>query len=789
MRGGLMRRDIFDSYLKDGWHIFPLHKVQNGKGNAVKGKYGTPTAWNDTSIKYEYNSKSIYGGVPPKDIVVLDWDIKKGGVGAVSFDKLQSAVGKTIDTVVETPSGGGHAYCRLSNLPEETPKLKKKQVKYPDIDFQSHESEFVVLGGQEIDGYGSYTFADEDFEYFVNTGIDFTNFELRAPRQMGDGYDSVDELEHIMLRPSEEEVLEILDDLNPDMGHDDGWQKVIMALNSWDLNGPRGLELAIEWSQRATKYQATEEEITSKYHACIADSPAFYNKLFTLRKTTVAGGFKPRIESCSSQEELLELAKEVGTSSLGREAREAFTDDFVKKNEDLGNKPERVKFKNLLKNSSGEGKEVKIPEGDFAVYRLDNKYLVRYENKIVQEVTSTMLKEVLASFGINLGKDEMARYKSIVPTISGYKQVPDYTLDGNMSFGLEEQGGIHLPAFVVRFNPLYDFEEKELCQDIIDDFFDGVWNGKLYDIVKLVALTIKLKETKLNRLMVVAPSNAGKSEIFTMMNFQKITMQRLLNGMRGDKGVGSEIVEGVRRSGLLLIDESNKALEAEIKDMDKELHIDQFGKGGTQVLPLHFTALTSTHSNATRNNSDELYNRFLQVELSKKEMSHLVTEGKLYLEDTAKYTDTITSKLLQLFKETLLNDEGKKELRELQERYRLPLNNDLTELLYEIGEDFIIETKGTAKEHGDVVVRAGEYFVKRKSDPTTYFENRLSEIENLDVGKYSELLSKHFVTEERKSIKVNGKPTKYYKLDLQSYTEDDEQKVLSQFDDLDIEDL
>jgi hypothetical protein len=400
-----------------------------------------------------------------------------------------------------------------------------------------------------------------------------------------------------------------------------------------------------------------------------------------------------------------------------------------------------------------------------------------------------MLREQLASLDIYFSKEDFPNFKNKIQTISSYKHIADYTLDSRMTFRTELQAGVTFPAFVARFNPLFDLEPFEFNEEIVTDFFENVWAGKLYDIVRLIGLTIKFKETKLNRLMVIAPSNSGKSEIFTHLDFQKIVMKRLLNGMRGDKGVGAGVVDGIRKSGLLLIDEANTALQSDIKDMDKELHIDQFGSGGTQILPLLFTALTSTHSNATRNNSDELYNRFLQVELMRSEMKYTISESPLFKADSIAYTDNIKGKLLELFKETIFSDATIDDLRSLQAKYRLPLNTDLDDLLFDISEAFILETKQNAKSFGDTVVSRGEYFIKRKIDALKFFENRLGEIEALDVAKYAELLAKHFISEERGSMRVNDKVEKYYKLNLVAYTEDTSRLVVSQFDDLDLNEL
>lgn len=353
-----MNKDIFDAYQKDGWHIFELYKTKHGNGNAVKGMYATPFGWNDLDkAKVKYKPKAVYGGVPPEGMVCIDWDVKGGKKkGDVSFENLQVDLGVVLDTQVYTPSGGGHSYCWLSNMPDDTPKLKKIQNKYPDIDFQSHGSEFVVLGGQTVEGYGEYKFADEDFEYFVNEPTDFTSLELRANRERGDGYSHIDEDEHFMTRPRVEEVKEMLDNLDPNMGHDDGWQNVIMSLNSWDLNGDDGLQLAIEWSLKSTQYQMTEEQIELKYRSCVADAKEFYKKLFTLNKVAVEkaseNSIKDLHDEITSAEDITtldDIALRVQSIKMKTDERDSFIEALATASKDICGKPERVKWKKAVK--------------------------------------------------------------------------------------------------------------------------------------------------------------------------------------------------------------------------------------------------------------------------------------------------------------------------------------------------------------------------------------------------------------------------------------------------------
>lgn len=790
-KGVAMNKTLKDAYGQYHSKGFILQKSARYKKHAFReGEY-----INRENEEFEDNATGYVGIIPP-NIIIVDNDKYEDGN---EFEKLLSDLNLSYkpEPFAYTPSGGEH-YAFENPNPDMV--IGNHGYKFVDI-YSGYQSVIPIVGTTVKNKQGElaeYTWADDLDEFIINP-FEESMTDVFKMKQRGDVIDNAyDDMGLTLAIKDEdmpkEEVIELCKKIPIETyRYDTGWLKFAMALYDRFEGSDEGLELFQDTCSRYTDNNPEYNEKKWKARHFHPTGRITYKTLRSLANEGINKLLTDKINNAKTVEELEEASKIMSTnrlntpSQLDEAVRTQFIDNICTKSKEIIGKPDKVRWKKASKFIEPET-EMKIPDG-FDVYRLENKYLIRFKNKILQDVNVNMLKEQLASLGIYFKQEEMAKFKNSIQTISSYKQVPDYTLQSSTAFNTEEQGGILLPAFVVRFNPLFDLKEIEPDEEIINDFFNEIWAGKLYDVVRLIALTIKLKEQKLNRLMVVAPSNAGKSEIFNMMNFQKITMQRLLNGMRGDKGIGSDIVDGVRKTGLLLIDEANKSLEAEIKDMDKELHVDQFGKGGTQVLPLHFTALTSTHSNATRNNSDELYNRFLQVELNKSDMQHTIMESKLFLEDSIKYTDNVKAKLLQLFKETLFNDEGKEELSALQDKYRLPLNNDLDEMLYEIGEDFIQETRNNAKEYGDIVFKAGEYFVKRKTDVTKYFENRLGEIESLDVGKYSELLTKHFVKNDRQSVKINDTVGKYYPLILKPYTEDAETLVLSEFDDLDLEEL
>jgi len=795
-----MKKEVWEKYAHDGWHLFPLHKVPNEKGNAVKGEYGTPKGWNDVSKTYSYSPNKVWAGVPPNGMVAIDWDVKNGKRGLESFKKLQKDLGVSLETVVSTPSGGGHAYTwiDLDKMQEGKQRLAKIQDKYPDIDFQSHGSEFVVLGGQVVEGYGEYEF--EQFDYFVNQKTNFSKLLARGNKHKeGEGYDEIDELEHVSERPTYEDVQSMLLKLDPDCEYSE-WQQIAMALNNWDLNGKEGLKLFTEWSLSSKKFIDLEGEETIKfnceevYHRSIATSHSFYKKIFGLVNKKDNKSFKTQIHEAKDRDALLNIAEQISKSTLNNTDRANYVDELVTKNKSFGHENEKVMWKNAVKKAQKEVEPNTEMGGDTKIFLCNNRYVVQHNSIIEEDVSANFLKVMLQGDPFNYTMNDIAvlTHPVNIKPICEVKHIPNYLIKEQWEVKLGDYRGTQLQPLLVSHNPLYEIEKWDYQENIIDDFYNKIWNGKATDVIKLIALSIRFKEKKLNRLMLVAPSNSGKSELFAMLNFQKITMQRLLLGLRAEKGIGSPVINGIKASGLLLIDEANKALEPEIKDIDKEIQLDQFGAGGgTQILPLHFTGLTSTHSTATRNNSDELYNRFLQVELAPSEMEHTVVQSPLFVADRDIYSSTIKGYALTLFKECLTSEEYKEsDLKYLQDKYRLPVNNDLDDLMYDISTGFIEQTKSLAREKGDILFKTGKYYYLRKTDVTSYFKDRLGEIPSIDVGKYTEKLLNHFqmgANASRVTIRIDNKPVKYWEVGLIPY-DNGEYDLVSEFDNLDDED-
>jgi hypothetical protein len=781
-----MLKDSYKKYQNIG---FILQKAVEHKKHAFrKGSY------KDRENEPFSEKATGYVGVIPKGVIIIDND--KYQDNGASMGKFIKDLGRELIPFAITPSGGEH-YAIYNQYPEKIIGNIKK--KYPHLDiYAGYQSVIPIVGTTVYNKQGelaSYKWAD-DFEEFIVNEWSEDLLELLAMRDRAEAREVVYDGLSTQIKAddmSEEEVYRLLDSIPSNIDYDT-WLSVGMCLYDRFEGSEEGLKAFLYFGEKSDKDDA--DFTTTKWeNGHLIPTSITYKTLRTIASEFKLTEVYEKIKTLSSADEVEALIEELSESDNSYRARGKTKEEVTL---DIGNKLNQ-KLKELQKedksikviqartisktllNSAKE--EVKSPS-DCKLYLCSNKYTIQSGTIVENDVVSTSLAGYLSNLGVK-NKDEVALLKENVTAIDQVKYIPDYLLDCETVANVEKNDDVtKFPNLVVRTNPLIDVGDYIHDDEIINDFVYGIWNGKIEDIVELIALTIKAKEQKLNRLMLVAPSNSGKSYIFDMMKFQKITMSRLLNGMRGNKGIGADIVKGLKKSALLLIDEANSALEAEIKDMDKELHIDQFGTGGTQILPLHFTALTSTHKTATRNNSDELYNRFLQIELTKDEMKHTIMGSEIFLRDSEYYSKVIKSYLLSRFRQTILSDKGEKELRVLQDKYRLPINNDLDILLFDISQLFIKQTKLSAVDNGEVFSKNDVYFYKKKHDVSEFFKDQLKEIPAIDVGKYQEILTDHFVDKERVSVRSDNGTIKAYKVNLIPYTTDENELIISQFDNL-----
>ena len=162
----------------------------------------------------------------------------------------------------------------------------------------------------------------------------------------------------------------------------------------------------------------------------------------------------------------------------------------------------------------------------------------------------------------------------------------------------------------------------------------------------------------------------------------------------------------------------------------------------------------------------------------------------MFRKNTNRYTTVLRSYFRWLLKDAITNPDytEKDTLEPLQAKYRLELNSDVNDMLYDTAERVIENLKSQAGAYGDVLLWHDNYYMKRKKDLVGMVEDMLGENSQIDVGKYAEKLISHLMpTAERKFIKLDGKSTGYYALNLKPYHATEEEAVISQFENLDEE--
>jgi len=789
-------KDAYEQYRSKG---FILQKSARYKKHAFR-----EGAYADRENEKLVDSATGYVGIIPPNLIIVDNDKYEEHN---EFDKLLKDLDLdyTPEPFALTPSGGEHY---AFENPNTDMVIGTHGYKAVDI-YAGYQSVIPIVGTtvkNKQDVLASYEWADDITEEFIVNKFDDSMLEVLKMRERAEAsnnpYDDDMGLSVAIKAENmpDEEIKSLLEALPENLDYDT-WIAVGMCIYDRYEANEDGLKLFKEFSKRSSeKY---EEELTLKKwnSGALKPTQTTYKRLRSITNELSLKDIETDITT-ASEKDLRKIIKNVASmprlNTRGKLDDKVRDDLAVKINtrmKDLKKLDPTVKVvqaRTLTKEMQHEVSEEEIEEKgiDAKAYLKGTKYVVRIGKKKVEDLSATSAVTTLTNLGIPNAMAKTIVNKATV--ISGTEMTTDYMLGQDISYNIENAEGVEkLPLLVARKDPFYDVKSYIENEEIINDFMQKIWNGKAQDIVELIALSIRYGEQKLNRLMTVAPSNTGKTEIYTMLGFQKITMPRLLNGLRGDKGIGTQVVNGVKDSGLLLIDEANKALEAEIKDLDKDLYVDEFGAGGgTQKIKLHFTALTSTHKTATRNNSDELYNRFLQVELLESETAYHVTHSPIFQQDSVLYTEVISSYLRYHFKKCLTEDMYDKQyFSELQGKYRLPLNNDLDEFLYGVSEQVISNLKHLASDEGDILIRQGEYYAKRKGDITAMIEDLLKEVSSIDHGKYGEKIASHFIGAQSKTIKINGKPVKYYPLNLKTYTQDKEQQVVDEFEDLDLEEF
>lgn len=141
-----------------GRRIFKVHSAHNENiPKKQRGKKPKPSAWPHTKPVNDFSGfiDCEAGMALDADMLVIDVDVSNGKQGIASFKRLCDDYGRDLYAEctfkVRTGSGGYHFY--FAKDPAQ--KIKKKNPRYPDIDFLS-EGCFVVCAGSEHACGGRY---------------------------------------------------------------------------------------------------------------------------------------------------------------------------------------------------------------------------------------------------------------------------------------------------------------------------------------------------------------------------------------------------------------------------------------------------------------------------------------------------------------------------------------------------------------------------------------------------------------------------------------------------------
>lgn len=189
-----------------------------------------------------WDKNKIYGVIPPKNMAIVDVDVKKGSKGLESFEKLVKTLGCKLKANVKTQSGGYHYYCWFKGIPP-----RQIQKNYPGIDFICRKEEnisgYCVAGGQTLKGeykfLGMHTNTiefDDTFQFQFVTDLDISASDLYPKLTQ-------DDVKNCLKWISCDDYLE--------------WIADGAAIKS--ILGESGLDIFVEWSKKSDKFESRED--------------------------------------------------------------------------------------------------------------------------------------------------------------------------------------------------------------------------------------------------------------------------------------------------------------------------------------------------------------------------------------------------------------------------------------------------------------------------------------------------------------------------------------------------
>ncbi len=721
-------QNAYNEYAKHGFILRPAEK--NKKFTRETGTLI------DANAKPFSKNATGYTAIVPPNIIIIDNDgYKDGGIG---FKKLCDDLGYTPKPFARTPSGGEHY--AFENIHKD--KVCPKAHGYPNLDiFAGYQSVIPIVGTtatNKSDDLGTYTWADDTNTLIVNPWDDklFTLLNMRDRSKVTNtaDYGSILALRIKEDDMPEDEVDELLSQLPLDesFGYHD-WLEVGMALYDRYHGSDEGRKKWQEFTEAGenhTKGSTAGIDKWDKGH--ISPDRITYKRLRLMANEMLNIELRGAITT-ASLEQLKKM--ELPLRSYYAERNDNHDEVLVKliktyqdREHELG--ATKVTRKDTLLKQFNEGVPVSKE-----IQKIAGKLLIGFDGRLYtvcnnhgeiksNEMTKQGLGEYLMKLGVPKKQIEKV-VKDATVNISEVMELSDYLLPQKAVFNIEPHptNNIADKVLMVYSNPLWDVKKMDFDMEIVNDFMNNVWGGKMMDLLRMMALTIIYKDKK-NLIGVIAPPNTAKSKSVQVLGAPKIKMPPLVNAINGGKGIGETIINSMTISGLLLIDEVDKPVPDEMKDFVEGLTLDQFGAGGgTKIVPLYCTVLTSIHDTMFSMADAEIVERAVCIRVDN--AKHSIKQSPIYVKDAKKYFEHTTAYIRWVFKQEFLRSYNRDELLELQKRYKIEVKTEdiVEDILEVITKEIVTNTKSKVS---GFEFKNNTYWVKDKRQIHDQIETELT---------------------------------------------------------------
>ncbi len=291
---------------------------------------------------------------------------------------------------------------------------------------------------------------------------------------------------------------------------------------------------------------------------------------------------------------------------------------------------------------------------------------------------------------LKLPKRELTGIMNDAKVIGGVIYRVDYIQKEPTKLNLT-RGDDNKKYLTITTNPSHhwDMSEIDLNQELLDEYFNVIHDGKLGDVIKIITSTLKSPKTqKKNNLIYVAPSDTGKTEAIELMSFKTMTGKQFNDAIKATTGLSQEEAKQLEQSGLLLVDDFPYIPAIEMKTSTDTTSF-RIMNQGTKRLPTKMKVLTTTDVSKADKLTKELWNRFYIVIANDNGMT--VPDSEFFQDDPEKYLKQTTYAIRKMIIEALEKPMDYDELSKLKETYDPEQQSEMPEMFEAIINDAVNE--------------------------------------------------------------------------------------------------